>query len=490
MLLAALFLLAACTGDPEPSPSASDEAADSGPGAPEVPIATEPAPQGLPTPANPDPVDMLDEMEPPAPGNTVLVHLEGPLGNREATDVVVRTEEGEEVDRFRLPGAVGMWAAPGASEALIRTLPDGFARYDAVSGQLALVSFGMDDPPSPSVVPGDGIHGPTVLWEPDDLTTMLRLDSGTVTPMEDLVAPGSSVVASSRSGSVVLLDLPNGFAVLQTRTAEVRPLDAVAVALSESGLTVASVGPPPDRQVVVEAVDGSTRRVVGTVEQPAVPHPLEDGRVLLLGQAPGIMGVDGTITPLEPSAPLMTPIRVSADGTTALAVSGDGLAIVDLTTGTATPVPDSTGYEPMRLGPGSVLWATGTDGTVPGGLVVDPATRNITRFLADLPVRSVDSLSADGRTITVTVATDIGASSMLVRADGSSMPLLDGADRSTGSVHPGGEEIAVAVLTGDDRRLVVGLVADGVMSPIAEVPTGRDPVWLSTVGPDPVAVRQ
>ena len=42
----------------------------------------------------------------------------------------------------------------------------------------------------------------------------------------------------------------------------------------------------------------------------------------------------------------------------------------------------------------------------------------------------------------------------------------------------------------DDRRLVVGLVADGVMSPIAEVPTGRDPVWLSTVGPDPVAVRQ
>ncbi len=485
-----MVLLAACTGDPDPAPSASDDTALSGPGAPEVPVATEPGPQGLPTPENPDPVDMADEMAPPAPGDTVLVHLEGPLGNREATDVVVRTEDGEEVERFRLPGAVGMWAAPGASHALIRTLPDGFARYDAVSGQLSLISFGMDDPPSPSVAPGDGIHGPTVLWEPDDLTTMLRLDSGTVTPMEDLVAPGSSVVASSRSGSVVLLDVPNGFAVLQTRTAEVRPLDAVAVALSESGLTVASVGPPPDRQVVVEAVDGSTRRVVGTLEQPALPHPLEDGRVLLLGQAPGVMGVDGTVTPLEPSVPLTTPIRSSADASTAIAVSGDALAVVDLIAGTATVIPDSTGYEPLLLGPASVLWATGVDGTVTGGLVVDPATRGVTRVLDDLAVQGVDSSSADGRAITVSVTTDNGTTSRLVLADGTSMPLLDGADRAAGVVHPSGREVAVAVLTGDDRRLVIGLVDDGAMSPIAEVPTGRNPVWLSTVGPDAVAVRQ
>lgn len=475
-LLMVLCLVAAtaCGDDAAPTPEVTST--EGGLGVPDLPVPTEPT--GPTTGLEPDASEAPAVTSPMAQaGPTVLLHLEGPIANREATDVVIRNDEGEEVDRFRLPGAIGVAAAPGASHALIQTLPGGFARYDATTNTLALVGF-PGAVPTGLPEPGAGLGRLAALWGAEDLTTLLRLDTGDVVDLSaGELGEGAAILQQSADGEHLLVTTGAGLAVFRPADGSVRALDGIGAALSSDGALLATVtAPDPDRVVTVGSPDGSDQRVVGTIDQAAVPYPLPDGRVLVAGQTPSLLGPDLPETPLEGAVPIGRPIRVSVDGRWALATAGESLALVDLTAGTVTPLPATEGFAPLTFGPAEVLWAVSTDPEAPGGLVVDPSSGAVVRFLDDTPVVGVESVSADGQRAAINVVGADDVTSVVVDVTGTVTPVLSSPDRTRSWVHPGGTVVASELAAGSDRTLVVGPLGGDVV----EIETGRSPVWLST----------
>ncbi len=478
LLLAVLTLLAACSGgddEADPSPSAAEAEPVTPTDVPDVPVPTEPA-RATDAPDDGGGEDTTPAASrPPRPGEVVLVHLEGPLDNREATDLVVRDAEGGEIDRFRLPGAVGVWAGPGAGHALIRLLPTGWARYDAADGVLSLVSFPVDVPDAVAR-PGRGLADSTVLWTPESVRWLLNLDGGPPVDVADQVAE-AELVQLATNGSAALLQDAAGPLVLDTAHGEVRRLEGLAH-LSDDGQRIGlSVPAEGGREVVVEDVDGGNRQVLGPTTTIGPVVPLPDGRVLLLGTAPAIMDAAGEATPLEPSAPIGVPVRLSADGTRALASGGGGLALVDLGAGSATSLAGTQGWEPLAWGPTGHLWAHGGDEADPGLLVVPPGGEPV-RLLDGQDVEAITSVSGDGARVTVAIPVAGGRTSWVVDADGTVTPVLESA-RSEAAVHPSGTVVAVAGSVGSERTLAIGPLGGAVV----EVDTGRNPVWLDTTAP-------
>lgn len=434
-----------------------------------MPVASEPA-----VPEQ-DPVADAQQALPEraTPEEVVLVHLEGSLTDREATDVVMRNPDGAEVERFRVPGAVGIWASPGAGYALVHTLPGGWARFDATTRTLALVAF-PGDVPGPTIQAGTGVAGPTALWDPLDARVLLRMDTGTVTALPT-DASGAAVRSLSPDGGVAVLDDGDTISLLTTSPVELRTVGPDPVGISANNLLVARPGAevPGGTEVLVEGLDGSDRRVLGVAPGPFSPIPLVDGRVLLAGPSPALMAADGVPLPLAPAIPIRPPITMAA-GTVGLATTDDGLAVVDVNARTITALPETAGWASIPFGSNRKLWALSLDPGEPGALVVDPVTGVTTRFLQDVATQRFLSVSADGSR--ATVLTEDGTA--VLDVDGTTTLLTAESGRVEAYLHPDGVRLAEAVVGPGERSL---RLSDGVGEP-AVIETGRNPVWLTRLG--------
>lgn len=476
VLLVVLTLgLAACTDDGDPEATTSTDPAPPAAAStevPDVPVPTEPDRPAAGATAGDTEVDgTVGTIE---PGDVVLLHLEGPLGDREATDVVIRDPAGAELERYRLPGAVSTWAAPGASHALIRLLPSGWARYDAADGTLSLLAF-PGEPPEATIRPGEGLGRSVGLFSPTLLEWAVPLGGGEPVRLSG-AAEGTTVIQQSADGTLALLDLGGDIGLLRTTSGEVETLPGPAT-MSDDGEQVVWTQPVDEgREVVVQGAEGN-RQVLGVTDLGGTPIPLPDGRVLLTGAAPSIMGLDGEVAPLDPAVPLSPPARVSTGGTHVLAGSGDGLALVDVGAASAVALEGTVGFLPLSWGPAQRLWALSADAAAPGGVVVDPSTGSVTPFLADTPTERITAVSGAAERVAVAVPGPEGRTTVLVDADGTVTPVLG--DRTEVALHPDGLTAALAATIGNDRRLVIGPLAGDVV----EVDTGRSPVWLRTTGP-------
>jgi hypothetical protein len=186
-------LAAACTpgADAPVGPEASPTAA-----AAVVPSIPRPE---LPSAGTINPI--TEQPDPPAAaGAVILIHLQGPTTDVAATDLVVRTDDGQELDRFRLPGATAVHAGQGGRHALVQADGDRWARYDATTGVLSLLSFAGA---APSTAPA--VVGATAWWADPAGPWLARLDTGVTTSLDDQVGEGATITATI-DGSHLLVD--------------------------------------------------------------------------------------------------------------------------------------------------------------------------------------------------------------------------------------------------------------------------------------------
>lgn len=496
VLLLLMLLAAACSDDGGPDPTSSASAPAPGE-VPDLPRVTEGPAQAASVAANPTPVPAQPL---PRPGDHVLVHLQGPPTAIEATDLVVRTEDGREIERFRLPQAVRVWAATGARQALVSMLQGGWARFDATTMALTLFSFD-GAAPLPNAT-ANHVVGPTVIFDEGPSRWLLRLDSGLTVDLAAELGEDVTVLEIGEDGEHALLQ-GGDVQLLTTATGDVRELPgAAAHALGGDGiLSLGLPGAGGLRTLTTESVDGSGRRILAEVAGAVRPVALPGERVLLVGDESGIVEPDGSVTQVLGSGTIGLPVVVAADGSAVLATGGSGLVWVSLTpdprptptatvattaspaasptavpaTVTARPLPDTANHMIVAEGGQSVFWASTTDPQQPGVVRIDPATGAVTHLERERPTIAVQSVTSDGSAITVGLGGD-GPPVMLYRADGSSTPLLDGVSGASVLLHPGGEIAALSQGEGTTRSLLVGRI-DGR---VVEVDDGRMPVWLRT----------
>ncbi|CAN5470118.1 hypothetical protein BH23ACT9_BH23ACT9_01670 [soil metagenome] len=462
-LVTLILLLVACTdGGDGTSATGPLDAETASPQAPSIPRPEVPQDQG----------DEDEDQAAPAPqirvGEAVLVHLEGPVTSADATDVVIRTEQGLEVDRFRLPGAVEVHGGNVGSWALIVTAAGQWARYSASTGQLSLLTFDGDPP-----VGAPELQGRVALWDDPQRPWLLRLDTGRATSLRQQVGEGGAEIGATSDGSHVLVRSERDH-LISTEDGGVRALPVQStVALAPDAIVSTAPG-VEGADVYLEALDGSGRRIVGTVPAIGAPVVLADGRVLVLGSSSAVVGTDGTVTEL-PAAPGATAPVLAADGVRVLAASPDRLYLADPDAGTVTPVPDSAGHVVHRAGPQTVFWTHSSDSGSPGVFVVDPSTAQVTRLLEDQATGEITAMSADGLHVVLRIG-EGGDAAALVGADGEVRVLREGAESVRAALHPDGVTVGLGVLDSFARSLLIG-PADG---PEVEIPTGRSPVWVLT----------
>lgn len=434
-------------------------------------------PPAIPTPADPPtgggvPPSTEGGAGRPERGPVVLVHLEGPTTDLEATDLVVRTERGEEIDRFRVAGAIEVHAASGGRHALIRTSDGRWARYDAVRSGLSLLTF---DGPAPAGPPR--VAGPTAWWGDPERPWVVRLDTGRTTSLADLVDITSPTIQATADGAHLLVRATRDHLVT-TADGTVRTLPGqTTVTLAADGSGLASTAPGvAGSDVYVEALDGGGRRLVGTVSGEGHPVLLPDGRVLVLGPDSSLIGTDGSQADLPPAAGV-TECDVALDGLRVLCATAAQLVLVDAAAVSITPIGGSTGMTlAADQAPADVLWAISTDPAAPGVVAVDATDGSITALLPDLPTTALIGLAADATTALLRVGPS-GEDVAVVALDGRTeiTPAGPGA-----SLHPDGASLAVGVLDGTSRTLRL----TGPGGPPVELPTGRAPAWLRTTPPD------
>jgi hypothetical protein len=469
-LLLALPTLAACSGA---DPDAGDLAAPGGvdasdaAGAPQ-PVPTIPEVAGAPSDA-PMPAPPTDPPAPrPRPGQHVLAALEGPLTDREATDVVLRTERGVELDRFRLAGARDLVAAPGGRWALVPTGGGGWALLDGRDARLTLLTF-VGDPP----VGTPRIRGALAWWDDPEAPWLLRLDDGVARPMREVHdQPGVAVVGVSADGSRVLLR-GSTTVVADTATGEVRDtVQTDRIAMGPDG-SVAAVTSRDGQVLLVVQQPGADPRELAILADLGTPVPLADGRVAVLGATSAVADLSGAVTALPPVAGITGAPLASTDGRIVLVPTGQGLVVVDVTAGTVEPVTGTAGFTPVDHPTAGWLWALGEDGS--GAVVVEVATGTATRLQEGIPAGPVSSITADGGVLAIGGDGD-GRQAVVVRADGTAGPAVADADMAEVALHPGGSGAATAVVRDGVGTLLVG----DVQAPSTTIDTGRSPVWLRT----------
>jgi len=155
----------------------------------------------------------------------------------------------------------------------------------------------------------------------------------------------------------------------------------------------------PDSSVVVVRADGSEVTVLGPGANP-VWSP--DGLQLAMTVSDGVstrvwvMATDGgDRRQVGDTMVAAAPPAWSPDGRT-LVVSSSGLALIDVATGSITPLSAEAGAVPTWSIDGMLAFST-TGSAAPGVMVIDSDGSNVRRVLADLAFVSVLQWSPDGR---------------------------------------------------------------------------------------------
>ncbi|WP_370326649.1 hypothetical protein [Euzebya sp.] len=457
--LTLLLLLAACTGPEDAVVTATEGAAGAEP-APEIPRAEAPTPVAPASPGAPAPL--------PRPGAHVLVDREGPVTATDATDVVLRTERGVELDRFRLPGAIAVHAEPGGRWALVETLGSDWALFDATTTSLRLLSFAGDAPRSDPVV-----VGPLAWWNAEGGAWLVRMDGGEPLGLADRLGEDAEVVSATADGGHVLV-AADDLHVIDTATGDDRRLAPDRRWGFGAHGVLADVMVDADRILLsVEEVDGSDRRERALLAQPGTPIPLPDGRVLVAGSPSVLVATDGTVTELPAIDVQGATTVVGAGGQVVLVAHEEGWQVVDVAAGTVEPVEPTAGARPVHHPLPDWIWGVPADQA--GGVVVlDAVSGEARTLLAHTPVEEISHVASDGAAVVVRTGDGMPA---VLRADGTTAPLDDVAGLQDVVLHPDGDAAALAVDGDGGHPLLVGPL-DG--SDRVEVPTGRSPVWVAT----------
>jgi hypothetical protein len=462
LLLALVASLAACTGAP-PAPAPSSQPTSAAP----VPSIPEPAEQPSATPASEGAAVPAVR---PRPGPHVLVHLEGPVQDAAATDVVLRTPRGVELDRFRLAGATSVHAGVDGRWAVVGTADGGWAVLDGATTTLTLLAFGDD---APTGTPR--VRGALAWWQQPDATWVVRLDTATPERLDERLGTPVEVLDVSADGAVALLDA-GGPRVLDTAAGEVVPVEgADEVGLGADG-TVAAVGRRGDVALLTTRSPAGELRELALLPGVGVPVPLPDGGVAVLGTPGTVVGDDGVGRPL-PDVPAVAgaPV-VAADGRVVLAAAAAGLVVVDVGAGTAEVLPGTAGFAPLELPAGAALWAAPEAGG-PGLVAVDAAAGTARRLLEEVAAGPIASSTADGAV--VALATGTTAESWVTARPDGTVEVVDPGEggRVVGvALHPSGEATTVAVVRDGGTALLLG----NPDVPGTELPDARQPAWLRT----------
>lgn len=464
------LVLTACTDAPSPAPAADPGATEAVPEIPQVDESadvTRPGPDGRSTPA-------ASPSARPAPGEHVLVDLEGPITDRDATDVVLRTPQGMEVDRFRLPAAVDVHSQTDGRWALIETSDGRWGLLDAHGPSLSVVPFDAARPTGDPV-----IFGSLAWWDDPDDPWLLRLDSGEVRRLGDLVDEPASAVAVATDGEQVLLDGART-AVLDTGSWRVTPtVQTDRLAMADDG-TVATVTTQDGQVILAVQAPGTDGRDLAILPGVGTPVPLPDGRVAVLGDSSVLVTPEGTASALPPVVVEGRAVA-SGDGRAVLAATAEGLVLVDTEAGSVTSAPGTAGLEPVDRPWGRWMWAlSGSD--QPGVAVVDVETGQTHVALDDVVTAALTSTGVAGEAAVVSTG-ESGSDAVLVLADGTATPLQSEGDVIRAVLSPDGATIAVAVVREGGRAVLVDRVDEllaGATGSTATIETGRQPAWLRT----------
>lgn len=490
-LVLAGLLLAGCTsGEPDPVASAPMTQTTVEESVPAISEATPPTARSEVPEATSAPAPL------PRLSDYILVDIEGPVTDRDATDVVLRMQTGAEIDRFRFPGAVGIHAQAGGRRSLIRTTSNQWGVLDGAQAALSLVSFPGTPPATAPVMDGNIAY-----WTDGTTPWMLRLDGGIPVDLEVAVGGAVAVTAISPNGNYVALR-GNTSRLLDTLSRETTQIEqGDFLAFSDTNLF--QVVTRPDGIVLTRSnLDASGTEDLAVLPQGGQLVPLPDGRVVVLSGLVQIVGVDGAVStvgsiPTVQGMPVLTP-----DGATLITATAEGIARIDLTAGPTPPAATADpAAEASDLPPDLPTPAIPTDPATTGYSLVVPSVLG-TVWAAPDP-NTPDSDSPPAAPVLVLYPDgprplpDTGAPSRILSLDGDGsrgalrtedgqvviaglddavQPVTADTPLITVELHPDGNLIAAYSLQGASSRVLVGDPA-GVLS---EILTGRSPTWLST----------
>ncbi len=462
MVVLLLSLVSACTtgtADPAASEAAAVDTV------PVIPGVTEAAP--VPSPS------AVATVAPPVPrpraGDHILVDLEGRVTNRDAADVVVRTERGVELDRYRLAGAIEVHAEPGGRWALVDGLEGKWAVLDGVSGTLTLLPFQGQAPQG-----APGIQGPVAWWNDRERPWLSRLDGSDPIDLAERLGEAVQVQSVTADGSHALATGSRTY-IIDTVSGDSRAIEQTSfVSLAPDGRVLAVTPGAGSALLTVEDVDGGGRRELALLARPGHPIPLADGRVLVAGQSSAIVGDDGTQTAVPPILGVESAPIVSSGGRVVVVPTAEGLTLVDLAEGTVSVIADTVGHTPP-MGGGRWLWSVSADPSAPGALVIDTETATVVPLLPDTPTSEIGSVTLDGSLAAVLTGPG-GSDAVILGVDGGTQPVVGDARVVDVALHPLGTFSAAALVVDTTRLLLVREGPDQE----AQIDTGRSPVWLRT----------
>jgi hypothetical protein len=481
-----LVLLAGCSAPAAVDPDGGAAVIEGGDGTPEGVADVPEVPD-----VDDDPIDGEGDgpdapLLTPRQGPTVLLHLDAPLADRDASDVVVRTEAGLVVERFRLPGATAIHAVDGGRWALVATASGQWARYDAQAGTLSLLTF-TTAPPTGAPT----LDGSVALWADPAAPWAVDLAVGTPVSLVGQLDVETALLDATPSGSHLLVRAGRDHVVdLHAGSARTLP-GQTSVTMSADGTMLGSIAPgATGLDVHVERIDGSGRRLVGVVESTdavavapdddgTVAVPLPGDRILVLGVRSGVMEASGELLEMSP-VPGVRQVVVTADSSRVLAATDGGLVLVDTAGRTVTPIANTAGY--VLVPPGSppsatsTSWGWSTASDQPGAVGVSLADGASIELLQDSPTAGITSVSDDGRT----ALAQTGAGVRYLDVDGSVEDLQQVGGRVDAvALHPTGGLLAAERISATAQEVVIRR-ADQLDDDATAGFAGHSPVWLRT----------
>lgn len=461
----ALVLLGACRdGEPEPQTGATPtaQATTASEAALLAPTPTTVPEQSSAT-APPAATDAV-----PQPGEAVAVHLSA--GHAGETELVVRTEQGVALERFRFAGARQLVAEPGGSHALVGATS--WAVYDAQTGDLGPL-------PLPGRVvtpePGRTLRGEAALFATESGTALLvHLPTRTVTDLTEFDVPAEEVTLSGDGtlalvGGTTVLDVALGEPVAIPGTAERLSLasDGSAVVVTRPASSVGATAEAPPTTTTVEVITPTGEVLLSDdVAGLEVAVALPGARALVRGEESFVLALDGRSQALDLPSGLDGTVEPVSAGTVLALTRDGGWHMIDLAGAAPVALPSTSGLRPHG-GSDAGWWFAGPDANpryvTAAGEVVDPG----------LPAAAgLRSLSADGALATAATENQawvVTATGMLLDTDGDIVDAV---------VSPDGRAVVLVELRDDLPQVLLGSVVDDRVAS-APLQQGSQPAWLA-----------